>query len=296
MSLLGGGPYGAVVEPQPIENQLLRSGLPFVPRIGERFGGHPSLELPELHVRYETAFESAVDVPLWLVMEPEALAGDWSVSFDGAAPFGAGDLVPLAGPVEGCVGFELVRGATDLAGGEGVRLHTLVVQVKTSAGNQGLRDSMYVAGDFGVWATAVDYSATAKEVPVLAKLGAPAEEVAFGDLKAAGLPYFAGVIEYERPFELPRAGPADPVLVDLEVPGGFEDALKIAFGEEGFHPVPWSPRRVLVPGREVSQPVSRVRIRQYTTLARAFEGRWFDPAVHAYRAVELAPSPHGQRA
>ncbi len=290
MSLFDGKSLTAVVEPAPIINQLLHAGLPFVPSVKERFGAKPLLALPELRVRYEAAFESAVDVPLQLVMEPGALAGDWAASFDGGPPFGRQEFAPVPGPVEGCVGFEVVPTAGGMAEGS-PRFHKLVVDVTVRDGEEGLRDSLYIAGDFAVWAPPASPRGHRTSVPVLARIGAPPKDVVFGALEEAGLPYFAGVVEYERATELPQPAGTDLVLVELELPAYFEDALEVAFGEECFHPLPWSPRRALLPGAQLPGAATRVRIRQLTTLVRVFEGRWFDPATHAYREVELAPSP-----
>jgi hypothetical protein len=291
LSLPDYGGRAAIVEPAPIANQLRHSQLPFVPRIVEHFGSSPSVELPEVRARYQAAFESAGRARLQISMEPGALAGDWSLSVDGGRPLGPDDLVPTAGPVEGCVGFQLDLAVTGATTSGRPQLHELVIDATLRSSEEGLRDSLYVVGDFAVWAPTPRANAPGERAPVQARIGEAPKEVPFGGLEDAGLPYFAGTVEYERDFELPDVGNAELVLVALDLPPHFEDALEVAFGAGRFHPVAWSPRRVLVPRCELSDHLCTVRVRLLTTLVRAFEGRWFDPAVHAYREVEPAPLP-----
>jgi hypothetical protein len=108
-----------------------------------------------------------------------------------------------------------------------------------------------------------------------------------------GLPYYAGAVEYTRFVPVELRGDDEEVEVELALPTGCEDAAEIAFGSGRLRPLAWSPRRTLVPRAELAQgkePIA-VRVRILSTLERTLEGRRFDTGLHAYRDVDLAPSP-----
>jgi hypothetical protein len=57
-----------------------------------------------------------------------------------------------------------------------------------------------------------------------------------------------------------------------------------AFGHGPWYPFPWSPRRVEIPPAGLTT-ASTVRVRWYSGLARAFDGRWFEPMADRYRLI-----------
>jgi len=312
------GHTAALVEPAPIANQLRRSQLPFAPHITDTFGSSPRMEMPALLARYEADFHQACPTPVRLVMEPGALGGEWQLFLDGAGPYGPKDFSPGPGHVEGCVGLDMPHDPRAPA-----QRHRLVVEIRATATEHGLRDALYLAGEFGVSAPHAERQslgdasasgpvegpgAAAYErvgVPLLCTLVPPSSEGLFGAWEANGLPYFAGVLEHSR--ELPEhllggnTGEGEVVL-ELGLPEGFEDALEVGFGQGPLRPVPWSPRTLVVPANELAagpEPLS-LRVRVFTTLVRAFEGRYFDPVRHVYRPVEPlflsgSPAEHGPR-
>jgi hypothetical protein len=303
LTLPGQSGRSAVVEPAPIANQLLRSGLPFAPAIVDRFGSSPTIGLPRLLARYETAFDCTGPGAWDLVMQPGALGGDWQLWADGSGPYGAADLGPTDGPVAGCVGLALGCGPMGAGRGETRHRHTLVVELDADRSEHGLRDCLYVSGRFGVFAAdAVPTGPASSDmvVPLLATLGPLPEEGRIGDWASNGLPYYAGTVEHSQAvpgrLEGDDGGEGD-VEVEISLPPGCEDAAQVAFGDGPWHPLAWSPRRVRVPRRELRPAHGRVvvRLRMFTTLERTFEGRQFDPGVHRYRPVELAPEPHRRR-
>ena len=74
------------------------------------------------------------------------------------------------------------------------------------------------------------------------------------------------------------------MLVRAVLPPRCEGPLEIAFGDGPWHRLPWSPWQAEIPAAELAA-ASTVRVRLYSGLARAFEGRWFDPLAHRYREV-----------
>lgn len=298
MSFPEQGHAAAIVEPAPIANQLLRSRMPFAPKIVDHFGSSPSVGFPEMLVRYESAFDCYCQGELQLLMQPGALAGEWQIWADGFGPYGPEAFTTAPGPVDGCVGRALVPIAAGGSGWGGSRhRHLIVVEVRTHDGANGLRDCLYVGGDFGVfgppWPT--DDGSVPGEVgeraPVLATLGPRPEAGELGAWAANGLPYYAGAIEYSRLLPLRPDGDSEEVEVELALPKACEDAAEIAFGTGPFRPLVWSPRRTLVPREELGsgKGPTAVRVRILSTLERTFEGRQFDPGTHAYRDIDLAP-------
>lgn len=299
---LGGREGAAVVEPAPIANQLRRSGLGFVPVVTDPFGLSPGLEFPALRLRYETTIAcKAGPAVLSLAMEPGAIEGSWRLFLDGVGPFGAADFSPGQGPVNGCVVLELPACPASHCPGSGPSgYHEVVVEVDTCDSDEGLVDVVYVVGDVAVWSpppslgSTVQTMATAA-VPTVAMLGPAWRSGRLGEWERSGLGCFAGTLELARrkPLDVP-AGSSE-VVVELDLPRWFEDALELSFGGGPWHPLPWSPRRAVVPSREIADATgpggTDVRLRVHTTLARAFEGRWFDPSVHGYRRVELPDMP-----
>jgi len=294
----GDGPPGAgpVVTPAPLANQLREGAFRWAPRVAAGFGQPARLEPAPLRLRYTATFGCAATVAggregLRLAIEPGSITGRWQLSVNGAGPFGEADLVPVDAHTPGCLGVPLdglVRpGANEVS-----------VTVEATSLDQGLRNALYVAGDVGVEVT------TLPSGEIHGRLAAPARRGAISDWTGSGLPFYAGAVEYEAglgsltgtlrarvPGE--RVGPAaaaaepaweEPLQVDVALPPRCADPIEIAFGDGPWHPLPWSPRRVEIPPAELAA-ASIIRVRVYSGLARAFEGRWFDPVVHRYRLV-----------
>lgn len=301
---LDGRRAAAPVEPAPIANQLRRAGIDLVPVITERFGMSPTLALPRMHARYETAVACiAAPARLSVVMEPGAISGDWEMFVDGSGPFRRADFSPGRGPVDGCVVLELPAcPATHRAGAGSWGRHDLVVEVDVAGGNDGLVDVLYLAGDVAVGSPPPpglperprrqsDGPEGPTGVRTVATLVQPRGQGELGAWEASGLPYFAGTLELSRPMAIEVPLGTSAVTVELDLPQWVEDAVELSFGDGPWHPLPWSPRRVVIDTGEIRKGTgpagALVRLRVHTTLLRAFEGRWFDTSVHASREVEL---------
>lgn len=306
-----GGPGGdeALVTPAPLANQLREGAFRWEPEVVIGFGQPARLEFPPLRLAYTATFECAATAmsgreSLRLAIEPGSIAGHWELRVNGAGPFGPADLAPVEGHTPGCLGLPL-DGLIRSGGNE------VSVTVEAASLDHGLRNALYVAGDAGVEVTALPSG------ECRSRLVAPARSGAIGDWSASGLPFYAGAVEYETALgpridgrgerqrdgdaaqdradgrELtdgaadpadPADGAADPVTVRAVLPPGCDGPLEIAFGNGPWHPLPWSPWQAEVPAAELAA-ASAVRVRLYSGLARAFEGRWFDPLTHRYRHV-----------
>jgi hypothetical protein len=295
ISLPGFGSENGVVIPAPIANQLRASGLRFAPAISNDFGESPSVALPRMCVRYETSFTCEVETALKVLMEPGAIAGDWCLWIDGHGPYRATDFLPGPGPVDGCVELEIPSDAPTERSTDVAALRHLVVEVQVTETEHGLRDCLYIAGHFAVAAAATSDPAmpasatshptsTSCQVPLLATLRELPERGEIGAWEKSGLPFYAGAVEYRNAVTLSCPPDAHEVAAELALPEGCEDSAEISFGTGPFHPVPWSPRRVVVPVPELDSGARKqpVCVRISTTLAGAFEGRRFDVSRHAY--------------
>lgn len=252
----------AMVDAIPLANQLRQGGFRFAPEIREGFGQMPTLGLPTLRLRYTTEFEFATDSPVELVMEPGSLLGDWSLRLNESPAWTERDFLPTTTHVRGSLGLDLTPW---LQPGP----NRLVIELATNRLDGGIRNPLYLAGAFGV------------QLAPLRLVECPATGQ-FDAYEANGLPHFSGVIDYTANIDLAVLPPDEKVLLELALPMPCEDALELSLNGHGFHPLPWSPRHVLVPHQELRIGTNQVRLRVRTSLIRAFEGQRFDLNRHAY--------------
>jgi hypothetical protein len=110
------------------------------------------------------------------------------------------------------------------------------------------------------------------------------------------LPYYAGAVTYHMIFSLDRVPDADTIVLELSTDRPFHEASEVSVNGSPFQAVLWQPRCVELPASCVRQGSNDVTVRVYTTLARAFEGQWFD--YRAQTAHHLAApfcAGHGAR-
>jgi len=255
----------AVVPAIPIANQLEKGGFRFAPRLATSFGLPPTWRHPPLRLQYTAEFQNDYRGPVELVMEPGSLIGDWTVQVNDSPAIAAGAFAATAAHVRGSLG---VRIDQHLCPGT----NRLVVRIQTDRHDGGLRNALYLAGGFGV------------RLDPLGLIDRPATG-RFEQWEENGLPFYAGVVEYNSSFEL-RVPPRDErAALEFDWPVRFEDACEVALNGGGWRAMLWSPYRVEVPATELRTGRNELRIRVYTTLLRSFEGEWFDPEAHACRPV-----------
>jgi hypothetical protein len=248
----------ATVQAVPLANQFEQGQFRFTPRISRVFGTPPELSWPELHLRYICNFQLDYPGPVELVMEPGSIAGDWSLRVNASDPLGPSDFQPTASHVRGSLGISVTG-----------RLHpglnTLQIDLTTAQPDGGLLNPLYLAGEFGV---TLD--------PLC--LVAPISTGGFEQYRANRLPYYAGVIEYHRTFDLAELPTqAKRLLVCLAPPMPFHEACEVSLNASDWHPLPWSPYQFEIDANELHIGRNDVTMRVYTTLLRSFEGQEMAP-------------------
>jgi hypothetical protein len=142
-----------------------------------------------------------------------------------------------------------------------------------------LLNPLYLAGDFGV-----TLAPTA--------LVEQRQTGGFETYENNRLPFYSGVIEYALDAEVPVIPDGDLILADIVTDLPFYEACEVAFNpnQRGdgatWHVLAWEPRCVELPAGVLRAGRNEVIVRVYTTLLRAFEGKWFDYVNHCYRNIE----------
>ena len=260
----------------PLANQLAAGRFRFAPTFALGFGVPAELGLPRLTAHYACAFGCEYEGPVTLVMEPGSIVGHWRWRLNGGEWRNASVFGPAKHHVRGSLGVEVTAA---LRPGE----NRIEVAVETNRPDGGLLNPLYLAGDF-----AVAFRPPAS-VPWLTRTRRDVGR--FEHYAANGLPYYAGVVEYETEFSLPALPEGETLQAELRYARSFQEATEVSFNEGPWRPVLWEPRRLLVARSELRAGMNRLRTRVYTTLCRSFEGQWFDPATHRYRGVEQDPEP-----
>ncbi len=198
-------------------------------------------------------------------MEPGSLLGDWHVRINDSQTYELPTFGPTDAHVRGSLGLDIsehiIRGQNHIT-----------FSVRTDRLDGGLRNPIYLAGDFGVQLN-----------PPSLTNRAPTGR--FEAYEANGLPFYAGVLQYETSFQLERIPQTEKVLVQLEHGVPFQEASEVAFNDGPWRPCLWSPYQVLVPAQEFVLGDNQLRLRVYTTLVRSFEGQEFDILEHRYREL-----------
>ncbi len=252
----------ADVQAVPLANQLDDGGFRFAPRVSRVFGTPPLLSWPELHLSYETTFDLGFTGDMELVMEPGSIVGDWSLAINHSQPFTESDFQPTPAHVRGSLGLPFNRW---LQPGR----NTLTVTVITDRPDGGLLNPLYLAGDFGVTLSPLH-------------LAPRSAEGYFEKYAANHIPFYAGVVEYQIPFELSSLPESPRLRVQFNFPVPFHEACEVTFNNGTAHPLPWGPYMLEIERSELRPAGNLLNLRVFTTLIRSFEGQEFDPLQHKY--------------
>jgi hypothetical protein len=255
----------ADVRAMPLANQLRASRLPFAPEFKTYFGLEPELRLPPLRVRYGTKFTLEVTTPVELVVEPDSLAGQWTLRVNDSPAFTAADLAPTATHIRGSLGLNLTP---HLQPG----VNRLMIEIETTRLDDGLLNPLYLAGRFGVRLAPL----TLTTLPT---------HGAIGDWDGNGLPHYAGAVEHLFSVDVGEIDATQPMLLQLPLPAELQDALEISFNGQEPLPLLWNPRCVKLPPGHLRSGVNQLCLRHYSTLSRAFDGLYFNVASHTVKAV-----------
>ena len=249
----------------PIMNQLEYGKFRIAPDIKMRFGTMPDMGMRELHVRYETTFTNDYNGDVELLMEPGSVAGDWSLAVNGSGRIPPDAFSPTDAHVRGSLGLNITP---YLKTGS----NTLAIDLVTARPDGGLLNALYLAGDFSVQANAI---ALADQVQI----------GGFETYEANGLPFYAGVVEYETRFELDAVPDGDHVLASLDFQDTFLEACEVSVNDSDWRPLLWSPYAFTIAKDHLNKGANTLRIRVYTSLIRSFEGQRFNHHAHSQENI-----------
>lgn len=240
----------------PISEQLRRTRLAIVPEIDPGFGTPTRFAMPAMTCIYRTLFEHDGDAAIRLLMELETLVDpEWSLRINDGPALVAADFSPCGGLPEPASGVDVTPWLRP--GG-----NTIAITVTTRRPDGGLRNPLYLHGDFAV-------------LPEQ-RIVAPFRIAPFGDLAAAGLPHACGTLEWEADVGLPAA--PHGIRSALRLPRLVVDAYECALDDGPWQPVAWAPRRALLPPWVAG--MHRLRIRQHLPLSHCFHAESWDAARH----------------
>src|SRR5690606_29208888 len=143
-----------------------------------------------------------------LVMEPDSLLGDWTLDINGHGGFTAEAFGPTDAHIHGSLGLDITG---LLQPGE----NTVTVHLTTDRLDGGLRNPLYLAGDFGVNLQ----EPTLVQRPEIGR---------FEEHNANALPYYAGAILYRGNLRLDAPPSGGQVLATLTLPPTCEDACELS--------------------------------------------------------------------
>lgn len=255
-----------MVESVPVIDQMESADFQ-LPVVQKKYFGCPKeLEFPELEVTYETDFVcEGIDLEqtIYLVMEPDTFLGDWEIFVNGHSlkkeDFKQKNIylpTNLAIAVQ-----KMLR-----QGENHIRVH-----ICTNVSYGGMRNPLYLFGDFGVqkekgW----------KLVPF--------RPVGYmKDMAAAGLPFYYGELAYSMELPLTYDRNRDTVM-KIKAPW-LTDSVRLKIGEYVTEPVSFRPYTFKIPGGAVSKNDKELTIFYLTTAIGLFEGESFNQEKHAYEKV-----------
>ncbi len=252
----------------PIINQLQIGKFRYAPNVEHYFGHEAELSLPEMDVTYSHSFECQYKGPVFLVMEPDTIRGEWSIAVNGKAPVTAKDFAASSTLVRGCLEREITEALKK-------GTNNIQVKVRVHQTDHGLFNCLYLAGDFGVKLD--PYTLTDRVA-----------EGRFEDYEGNLMPFYSGLIEYETRFAVKSLSESETVVLDLLYPDEFYEATEVSINGSDFFAVPWEPRSFQFPTGKLKVGENTLVTRVYTSLIRSFEGQWFDYKDHVYRDIEAA--------
>ncbi len=250
----------------PMANQLSQGHFRFAPNIHMQFGIMPRLGLPRIRVRYTHTFERIYPGPVELIMEPGSIVGDWYIRLNDGAPIISTAFSQTETHVRGSLGLNITP---YLKSGS----NKLTVDLITDRLDGGLRNPLYLAGDFGVHINPL-------------RLTDRLSIGHFETYESNGLPFYAGVMEYKTVFTCDQVPEGDHITAHLDFGMCFLEACEIAVNNTAWQPLLWSPYVFTLPRETFQVGANTLKIRVYTSLIRSFEGQRFDHETHSYQNIE----------
>ncbi|HHX72339.1 MAG TPA: hypothetical protein GX701_05360 [Clostridiales bacterium] len=254
----------AKVDSVPILDQLSEGGFSLPVTMSEAFGYSKKLEFPNVQAMYKTRFykDSKLTSPVHLVIEPGALEGKWTLLVNGHR-FAKDNFQTTHFYHNTNLAAEITHTLRD---GE----NELILALETDKFYGGLRNPLYLMGDFAVFRRETGLW----HLEPMVKTG-PVKNLA-----ACGLPFFAGTVEFTKtvtdlPVSAQTMAISDPDL---------ESCVTVSVNGHAAGTQAWSPYRF-----HLSAPASpgenTVSLTLETTLLGLFEGQYYDKNSGTYRPV-----------
>jgi hypothetical protein len=257
----------------PIIDQMEETGLKIPVRTRPYFGCPKELAFPGVKAEYEADFDWQIpETKACLVMEPGTMSGGWSMYLNGREINGD-SFVPdrLDGrPV-------LKAEIADICQGR----NRLTVHVNCEKDQDGLRNPLYILGDFGVKigeAVEQDFGKPAQGGRRLEAVAAQTAGVPGKDVEN-GLPYYAGETCFTQVFSW--NGDSTPAVLDLSALE-LSDAVRVYLNGTDLGVSAWEPRRVRIPQGVLRTGENVLELRVRNTMQGFYEGQTFDRALHRY--------------
>ena len=218
--------------------------------------------------------------PVLLVMEPGTLLGEWKITVNDTAVYTEKDFVRRPAYLPSNLAVDL---SDVLTAGE----NRIVLEIKTDKSFGGIRNPLYLCGEFGV--ERAETGQQGQQDP-LAALVPVTEAGKMTDLTACGYPYYAGSVLFERRLSEKEIDQLKAVSPDTEIQivraeqVKFHEAVRIQAGTKPAVMRAFAPYDVWARAKELlAEPV--IRIWYDTSASRLFEGETFDENAHKYKDV-----------
>lgn len=259
----------AAVDSFPLINQLETSGVLMPVRTKNSFGCPKELQFVSVPVIYRQEFISELKKEaakeIYLIMEPGTFLGDWTLSINGAVLEEKDFTVT---PVYSNTNLG-VNVASHIRNGR----NKIEITVDTKVTYGGIRNPLYLFGDFGVKKSQDTWSL----VPMIKK-GSMKDPVNLG------LPFYSGTVRFERR------------ITNLHCLGDYlflrindlwlEDAVRLSVNDFFTEVCAWKPYVFKISKKYIRKGENTVKIYLDTTAAPLFEGQIFNREKHCYESVE----------
>lgn len=255
----------AEVECQPIVNQVVDASIPLPVKVKDYFGCPREMEFPALKCRYRTDFTLETDTAAMLVMEPGSIEGKWYIEVNGHR------IVPEDFEIKEI--YLPSNLAVDISGYLKAGTNVIEVYVDTNEVHDGLVNPLYLCGNFSVFKDAANW-----------KITSFTGKGKLDDRIQAGLPFYAGDIEYKKIINLNTDSIGDVLELYIDEPF-LEDVVELCINGRFVGTCPWSPYAWRVEKSWLKSGENEVKLRVSTTLLGLFEGQYFNYKEHRYMDV-----------
>lgn len=259
----------AVVETAPIIDQLETGGFAYSVEQQRYFGCPKELAFTGVkNVTYRLKLFCDVEVqaagPIYLVMEPGTVLGDWKLDINGHS-VAEKDFVPKSLYLKTNLALDV---SDYLVQGE----NQFVAALSTEYSFGGMRNPLYLLGAFGVEKQEEQWHLTA-----LRSSGR------MEDFVKLGLPFYYGEAVFNGEIFCEEIR-EDYAVIGVEAEW-LSDSLRLEVGGYETEPCAWRPYRFKIPAKYLRKGNNPVKIKVRNTALGLYEGQVFNREVHAYQTL-----------